>query len=74
VTWPFRSRSKWGVFEGDPVEVAPNVEVESLHVAPCDRRGKILPPHIREQNCFCRPRFMVCREGSRAIIIHETVQ
>lgn len=35
----------WGTFETDG----------QIHVAPCDRMGWLLEPHVKNENCVCEP-------------------
>jgi hypothetical protein len=39
--------SKWGVFR---------IDDDSVHVAPCDTDGSVLPPHALTDDCECIPR------------------
>jgi hypothetical protein len=39
--------SKWGHFYDTPDG--------SMHVAPCDKQGNLLEPHILSETCQCKP-------------------
>ena len=53
----------WGIFESE----------SSVHVIPCDRRGDILPPHIADDLCSCRPDVIEVGEDGQLIMNHHEV-
>lgn len=54
----------WGVFELK----------DRIHVIPCDRRGDMLPPHIADDRCPCRPETVDVGEDDRLIMSHHEIQ
>jgi hypothetical protein len=41
--------SQWGVFR--------ITDSDALHIAPCDKDGFSLSPHIMAEYCLCKPRL-----------------